>query len=475
MAGTSSGAGKSLFVTGLCRLLARQGLTVAPFKAQNMSNNSMVCADGSEIGRAQYLQAQAAGVEPESAMNPVLLKPGSDHKSFVVLRGRPQGTLSAGQFAAERDELAKAAFAAYEELAARFELIICEGAGSPAEINLRSSDYVNLGLARHFGLPVVIIGDIDRGGAFAALYGTVALLEHADQALIRTFVINKFRGEPAILQPGLQELTARTGVPFAGVLPWLPDIWLDAEDSLDAGRWPADHGAVDHALRIAVVRLPRMSNITDIDALAAEPGVDVMLTTDAEVVANADLAIVPGTRSTVRDLTWLRARRIDLALASRAKRAAPVLGICGGYQMLATTIDDPIESRCLTVEGIGLLPAKINFSADKVLGRPTGSWLGHDVRAYEIHHGIAEVHGEAEAFLDGCRVGQVWGTMWHGTLENDAFRRAWLTEVAETSASAWRPVMDAPSFASRRESMINTMADAIERHVDLELIIGGVA
>ena len=473
IAGTSSGAGKSMLVTGLCRLLARRGVAVAPFKAQNMSNNSMVCADGSEIGRAQYLQAQAARIEATSAMNPVLLKPGSDHRSFVVLRGQPYGTLAASQFASGRDELARAAFTAYEELARSFELIISEGAGSPAEINLRSSDYVNLGLARRFGLPVVVVGDIDRGGVFAALFGTVALLDQTDSALIRAFVINKFRGDKTILEPGLAELTARTGLPFAGVLPWLPDLWLDAEDSLEVGRWPSQRASAEHSLQVAVIRLPRMSNSTDVDALAAEPGLEVILTTDAGVVAAADIAVVPGSRSTVHDLAWLRRRSLDTALVSRARRHAPVLGICGGYQMLARTINDPIESGCLSVDGLGLLPATIDFSPDKILGRPHGSWHGHDVAAYEIHHGVARVHGQAEAFLDGCRVGQVWSTMWHGALENDGFRRAWLSEVAMASDSAWRPQLGAPSFASRREAMIETLADAIETHLDLDLIAGG--
>ena len=472
IAGTSSDAGKSLLVTGLCRLLARRGVAVAPFKAQNMSNNSMVCADGSEIGRAQYLQAQAAGVEAESAMNPVLLKPGSDRQAFVVLRGRPSGSLMAGQYAAGRAELAQAAFAAYEELAARFDLIISEGAGSPAEINLRSGDYVNLGLARRFNLPVVVVGDIDRGGVFAALYGTVELLEPADRALVRAFLINKFRGDEAVLRPGLDELTARTGVPFAGVLPWLPDLWLDAEDTLEVARWQPLR-AVDHSLRVAVIRLPRMSNITDVDAIAAEPGVEVVLTADAAVIATADLAIVPGTRSTVHDLAWLRQRGLDAALGSRAERRAPVLGLCGGYQMLASAIEDPVESGCGRVAGLGMLPAPIHFSEGKVLGRPNGLWHGHEVRAYEIHHGVARISGEAEAFLDGCRVGQVWGTMWHGVLENDGFRRAWLAEVAAASGSSWRPQRDAPGFAGRREAMINQLADAIEEHVDVELIVGG--
>jgi len=473
IAGTSSGAGKSLLVTGLCRLLARRGVAVTPFKAQNMSNNSMVCADGSEIGRAQYLQAQAAGIEATSAMNPVLLKPGSDQKSFVVLRGRPYGTLAADQFASGRDELARAAFTAYEELAGSFDLIVSEGAGSPAEINLRSSDYVNLGLARRFRLPVVVVGDIDRGGVFAALFGTVALLDQTDSALIRAFVINKFRGDKTILEPGLAELTGRTGVPFAGVLPWLPDLWLDAEDSLEVGRWPSQHGSAEHTLRVAVIRLPRLSNSTDVDALAAEPGLEVLMTADTSVVAAADVAVVPGSRSTVHDLAWLRRRNLDTALVSRARRQAPVLGICGGYQMLAKTLNDPIESGCGSVDGLGLLPATIDFSPHKTLARPHGSWHGHDVAGYEIHHGVARVHGRAEAFLDGCRVGQVWGTMWHGALENDGFRRAWLSEVAEASDSAWRPQPEAPSFASRRETMIESLADAVEQHLDLDLITGG--
>jgi adenosylcobyric acid synthase len=471
IAGTSSDAGKSLVTTGLCRLLARRGVAVAPFKAQNMSNNSMVCADGSEIGRAQYLQAQAAAVEAESAMNPVLLKPASDGQAFVVLRGKPYGTLLAGQYPTGRTELAQAAFAAYEELAARFDVIISEGAGSPAEINLRSGDYVNLGLARRFHLPVVVVGDIDRGGVFASLYGTVELLEPADRALVRAFLINKFRGDEAVLRPGLDALTARTGVPFAGVLPWLPDLWLDAEDTLEVARWQ-DPGPVDHSLRVAVVRLPRMSNITDVDALAAEPGVEVVVTTNTAVIATADLAIVPGTRSTVHDLGWLRQRGLDTALASRAQRRSPVLGLCGGYQMLATTIEDPVESGCGRVEGLGLLPVAIRFSTEKVLARPNGRWRGYEVRAYEIHHGVAQLTGDADAFLDGCRVGQVWGTMWHGTLENDGFRRAWLAEIAAASGSPWRPQTDAPTFAGRREAMIDKLADAIEDNTDLELLVG---
>ena len=425
MAGTSSDAGKSLVVTGLCRALARRGIGVAPFKAQNMSNNSAVCADGAEIGRAQFLQAQAAGVEPSSAMNPVLLKPGSDRRSHVVLRGRPYGTLESGEYATGRGELAAAAFDAYDELAEQYEVIICEGAGSPAEINLRAGDYVNLGLARAKGLPVTVVGDIDRGGVLAALFGTVALLDEADRATISSFMINKFRGDPAVLQPGLDDLTRRTGIPFVGILPWLTDVWLDGEDALDIGAWRRhDHHSAD--LRIAVVRLPRVSNVTDVDALAAEPGVQVRVTADPDVVAGADLVVLPGSRATISDLAWLRDSGLGVVIQQRARRDAPILGICGGYQMLATTITDEVESKRGEVDGLGLLPTKIIFSADKALGRPHGSWRGHDVSAYEIHHGHAEILGEAEPFLDGWRCGEVWGTMWHGAFENDAFRRGWL-------------------------------------------------
>ncbi len=471
IAGTSSDAGKSLVVTGLCRVLARRGVKVAPFKAQNMSNNSMVCADGSEIGRAQYLQAQAAGIEPTSLVNPVLLKPGSDRRSFVVVRGRPAGALEAGEFANGRAHLASAAFAAYEELTSSYDVVVCEGAGSPAEINLRAGDYVNLGLARRFGLPVIVVGDIDRGGVFAALFGTHQILDPDDRAMIRAFVINKFRGEESVLTPGLVTLTERTGVPVAGVLPWLPDLWLDAEDTLEVGRWRRS-STREGSLRVAVIRLPRVSNVTDVDALAAEPGVDVLVTTDPGVVAGADLVVLPGSRSTVGDLGWLRDRRLADVLADRAERGAPVLGICGGYQMLATVIDDRHESGAGTVAGLGLLPVRIDFSAEKVLGRPSGTWTGTDVRGYEIHHGVATLTGSAEPFLDGCRVGTVWGTMWHGTFENDEFRRGWLLRVADAVGSSWTPETGAPGFAERRETMIDQLADVIEERLDLDLVLG---
>uniref|UniRef100_UPI00336548D4 cobyric acid synthase n=1 Tax=Intrasporangium sp. TaxID=1925024 RepID=UPI00336548D4 len=469
IAGTSSDAGKSVIVAGLCRALARRGVRVAPFKAQNMSNNSMVCADGGEIGRAQWLQAAAAGVEPTTAMNPVLLKPGTDRRSFVVVRGRPAGVLEAGEYAAGRAHLRDAAFAAYRELADEYELVVCEGAGSPAEVNLREGDYVNLGLAREFGLPVVVVGDIDRGGILAALYGTWALLDDADRAQLTAFVINKFRGDVSVLEPGLDEITRRTGVPFRGVIPWLLDVWLDSEDTLAVGHWRASTASSPTGrdrLRVAVVRLPRISNATDVDALAAEPGVDVLVTADPSVVEAADLVVLPGSRSTASDLAWLRQHGLAEALMMRAAAGRPVLGICGGYQMLAHEIRDDIECEVGALPGLGLLPTRVEFGAGKVLGRPTGTWRGHVVdSAYEIHHGVAHPVADAgtgpERFLDGWRSGSVWGTMWHGAFDSDGFRRAWLGDIAAQAGSDWQPDAHSPGFRERRERMIDTLADAV--------------
>ncbi|GAA6524993.1 cobyric acid synthase [Intrasporangium sp. DVR] len=476
VAGTSSDAGKSVVVAGLCRALARRGIRVAPFKAQNMSNNSMVCVDG-EIGRAQYVQALAARVEPTTAMNPVLLKPGTDRRSFIVVRGQPAGTLEAGQYAAGRAHLRDAAFAAYRELSDEYELVVCEGAGSPAEINLRVGDYVNLGLAREFGLPVVVVGDIDRGGILASLYGTWALLDEGDRELLKSFVINKFRGDVSVLEPGLHEITRRTGVPFHGVIPWLLDVWLDSEDTLQVGHWRAStslSATARERLRVAVVRLPRISNATDVDALAAEPGVDVLVTIDPAVCDAADLLVLPGSRSTAGDLAWLRDNGLADVVVRRAAAGRPVLGVCGGYQMLADEIEDDVEGEVGIVPGLGLLPTRVEFAAEKVLARPSGTWRDHPVEgAYEIHHGIAHpcvdrATPAAEPFLDGWRAGQVWGTMWHGAFESDAFRRAWLAEVARAAGSLWLPEPGAPSFTDRRERMLETLADALEEHVDID-------
>src|SRR5580692_7740799 len=486
VAGTGSDAGKTALGAGLCRWLARQGVSVAPFKAQNMSLNSFVTAEGAEIGRAQAMQAAAAGIEPTADMNPVLLKPGSDRRSQVVVLGQAEGEADAVGYRAHAPRLRQVALASLARLRDRYDVVICEGAGSPAEINLRDTDVANMSLARAADLPVIVVGDIDRGGVFAAMFGTLALLAPADQALIAGFVINKFRGAPELLDSGLSLLHRLTGRPVYGVLPWRNGLELDAEDSLalsgqnlSRGTHHAPFGKND-LLRVAVVKLPRISNFTDADALAAEPGVLVRFADHPAELADADLVVLPGSRATVADLAWLRERGLAGAITERARAGQPVLGICGGYQMLAEVIDDPVESRQGLVDGLGLLPVRVVFGAAKRLGRPTGRALGAPVAGYEIHHGIAEGtdpagHG-SEPFLDGCRRGAVWGTSWHGVLENDQFRRAFLAEVA---ALAGRDFTPAPGtdFAALRQARLDVLGDLVADHLDTEalsrLISGG--
>jgi adenosylcobyric acid synthase len=471
VAGTASDAGKSVLVAGLCRWLARQGVKVAPFKAQNMSLNSFVTLDGAEIGRAQAMQAAAAGIEPSADMNPVLLKPGSDRRSQVVVLGHPETEADAVGYRAHAPRLRQVAVDSLNRLRDAYDVVICEGAGSPAEINLRETDVANMGLARAAGLPVILTGDIDRGGVFAAMYGTLALLAPEDQALISGFVINKFRGAPELLASGLTMLRQLTGRPVLGVLPWQEGLWLDAEDSLDLP--PTTHNystTADYTLRVAVVRLPRISNFTDADALAAEPGVLVRFATSPADLADADLVVLPGTRATVSDLAWLHDRGLAAAVTERVRAGRPVLGICGGYQMLASQIDDPVESRRGTVSGLGLLPVRVRFGPDKILGRPRGSALGAPVAGYEIHHGVAEITDPAvEPFLDGCRRGALWGTSWHGALENDQFRRAFLGEVAALAGRDFRPAPDT-SFAAIREARLDVLGDLVAEHLDTEAL-----
>ncbi|MEU0492836.1 cobyric acid synthase [Nocardiopsis sp. NPDC006139] len=468
VAGTTSDAGKSVVTTGLCRAFARRGVRVAPYKAQNMSNNSMVCRgpDGraAEIGRAQWVQALAARAEPEPAMNPVLLKPGGDRRSHVVLMGHPAGEVSSADWEAGRRHLAEAAHAAFDDLASRYDVVVAEGAGSPAEINLRAGDYVNMGLARHADLPAVVVGDIDRGGVFAALYGTVALLERADRDLVAGFVVNKFRGDPALLEPGLADLERRTGRRVYGVLPWDPGLWLDSEDALDLEGRRADG---DRVRRVAVVRLPRISNFTDVDALGLEPDLDVVFASGPRDLSDADLVVLPGTRATLADLAWLRSRGLDRAVVEHARRGRPVLGICGGFQMLGTTVADPdgVEAPGgARAPGLGLLDVRTDFTADKTLGLPSGEAFGVPVSGYEIHHGTVTRGPGAEAFPGGARAGAVFGTLWHGALEGDAFREAFLAEALGHGASGVR-------FAPARERRLDLLADLVEEHLDVDALL----
>ncbi|MYS86483.1 cobyric acid synthase [Embleya scabrispora] len=474
VAGTTSDAGKSVVVAGLCRRLAREGVKVAPFKAQNMSLNSMVTADGAEIGRAQAMQAAAARIEPEAVMNPVLLKPGGLMSSQVVLLGKPIAEVGALNYRDLKPRLFQAVLESLADLRSRYDVVVCEGAGSPTEINLRDRDITNMGLARAANLPVLVVGDIDRGGVFASFFGTLALLSPQDQALVCGFVINKFRGDARLLDPALTRMCELTGRPVLGVLPFLGGLWLDVEDSLalDADRGTPEPPLGADVLRVAVLRLPRISNFTDIDALSVEPGVVVRFVSTPGEIADADLVVLPGTRATVADLAWLRERGLDTALARRAAEGRPVLGICGGYQMLGHEIHDDVESRQGTVPGLGLLPVRIRFAADKTLARPRGFAEGEPVTGYEIHHGIVDVEAGEPVFtaadgaaLDGCRVGAVTGTLWHGALENDGFRRAFLTR---TAALAGRRFLVSPdtSFEAARQSRLDALGDLVADHLD---------
>ena len=476
IAGTTSDAGKSMVVAGLCRLLARRGIRVAPFKAQNMSNNSCVALDadgvGGEIGRAQGMQARAAGLAPSVRFNPVLLKPGSDRTSQLLVRGRPIGYVSATDYITHREHLAGVVAAELAALRAEFDVVICEGAGSPAEINLRATDLANMGLARAANLPVIVVGDIDRGGVLAHLFGTVAVLSPEDQELIAGFIINKFRGDPALLAPGLDQLAELTGRPTYGVLPYSDELWLDAEDSLSVvageivGVPEPPHGR--QVLRVGAIRLPRISNSTDIEALACEPGVLVRWVSEPADLADVDVIVIPGSKATVADLGWLRERGLAEAIIAHT---GVVLGICGGFQMLCRSIKDPIESRCGTVDGLGLLDIDIVFDAEKELRRRDGLLTG-----YEIHHGQVVRCDEAGWFeVDGAAQGyrrdRVFGTHWHGLLDNDDFRRDWLMAAAAATGRPGFRVAPDVSVPARRDAQLDVMADLLTAHLDLDAVL----
>ena len=469
VAGTTSDAGKSTVVAGLCRLLARKGIRVAPFKAQNMSNNSAVTVEGGEIGRAQAMQARAAGLEPSVRFNPVLLKPGGDRTSQLVVMGQVVGTVAAGDYFHHRAMLAKVVNDQLDSLRSEFDVVICEGAGSPAEINLRATDLANMGLARAANLPVIVVGDIDRGGVLAHFFGTVAVLEPDDQRLIAGFVVNKFRGDPALLAPGLDQLERLSGRPTYGVVPYDDGLWLDAEDSLSVQSHrivgiPVPPNGTD-TLRVAAVRLPRISNSTDVEALACEPGVVVRWVADVADLADADVVVLPGSKATVSDLAWLRERGLADGVLAHAASGRAVVGICGGFQMLCRTVDDPVESRLGRVAGLGLLDADIVFATDKTLKH----WET-PLRGYEIHHGQVARTSE-DPWLDvGIRRGAVYGTHWHGLFDNDDVRRQWLTDAAAAADRHGFVVADDVDVTGRRDAQLDAMADLLAEHVDLDAV-----
>jgi adenosylcobyric acid synthase len=478
--GTASDAGKSLVTAGICRSLARRGVRVAPFKAQNMANNSAVTASGAEIGRAQAMQAAACGIEPEAVMNPVLIKPAGETSSQVLLMGKPYAEATARSYQDLKASLQEPVLAALDALRDRFEAVICEGAGSPAEINLRERDLANMGLARAADLPVLLVGDIDRGGVFASLVGTLAVLDAEDQRHIAAFLINKFRGDASVLAPGLEMLHGLTGRRAIGVLPWREGLWLDAEDSLalEAPALAPAPAVGRDTLDVAVMRLRWMSNFTDVDALAAEPGVGVRYTRSPVDVERADLVVVPGTKATVADLERLRRDGLDIALARRAAAGGPILGICGGYQLLGQRIEDEVESRAGVVDGLGLLPVETVFGAEKLLRRVSGTvapaFGGAAATGYEIRHGDPRPDG-GEPLLrtgdgedEGCVHDNVVGTSWHGLLEGDAVRRALLGWVAGERGREWRP--GDVAFADVRERRLDVLGDLIDEHVDRDVL-----
>ncbi|MEA2248037.1 MAG: adenosylcobyric acid synthase [Solirubrobacteraceae bacterium] len=470
--GTHSDAGKSVVTAGICRWLHRQGVSVAPFKAQNMALNSVVAPDGAEVGRSQAVQAAAAGLAPEAAMNPILIKPSGARHSQIVVMGRPHSDVDARSYQALKDTLRPVVANALATLRARFDVVVCEGAGSPAEINLRDADLTNMGLARAAGLPVVVVADIDRGGVFASLFGTLALLDAADQAHVAGFVINKFRGDAAILAPGIARIEELTGRPVLGVLPHVEDLWMDVEDSLALEAPRPERPTDGDTLDVAVVRLRWMSNYTDADALAAEPGVRVRFTRSPADVERADLVVVPGTKATVEDLERLRGSGLAAALVARAAAGEPILGICGGYQVLGERIEDEVESRRGAAAGLGLLPVTTTFAPEKLLRRSSGrcDWLGTGAAGYEIRHGRVRRNGGAALLItedgadEGCRDGSVLGLSWHGALEHDAFRRALLAHVAAVRGRRFVP--GTGSFAAIREAHLDALGDLVGDHLD---------
>ena len=485
IAGTTSDAGKSMVVAGLCRVLARRGVAVAPFKAQNMSNNSAVTSDGGEIGRAQALQAEACGLAPDTLFNPVLLKPGSDRRSQVVVRGTVSGSISAADYHERRAQLRTVVADALAELRGTFDIVLCEGAGSAAEVNLRDSDIANMGLAESADLPVIIVGDIDRGGVLAHFLGTLAALGAADQSRIAGFIVNKFRGDESLLRPGLDWVEEATGREVLGTVPFLTDLWIDTEDGLGivpgatVGRPRPPLGSA--RLDVAAIRLPRLSNSTDVEALAMEPGVRVRWVDNPADVSAADLVVIPGSKSTVADLEWLRERGLDVAIADAHRAGAVVFGICGGFQMLSRRIDDVVESQhpAGSVPGLDLLPVDIEFKREKTVraGAATASLLGEEVpvEGYEIHHGRV-MRNDAEALhlvaglAEGARRGNVFGTHIHGLFANDEWRRVFLRGVFAERVPGFAVAPDT-CVAAERMRQLDVIADAVEEALDVDALV----
>ncbi|UOG73306.1 cobyric acid synthase [Hymenobacter tibetensis] len=476
--GTASDVGKSIITAGFCRIFRQDGYHPAPFKAQNMSLNSYATPEGLEIGRAQAMQAEAAGIACHVDMNPVLLKPTSDQASQVVLNGRPAGTQSAYEYFRENDrhELFRAATQAYDRLAARFAPIVLEGAGSISELNLKRRDITNLRMARHAGAATYLIADIDRGGVFGSVYGTLALLEPEEKACIKGIIINKFRGDARLFAEGRQQLEDLTGVPVVGVLPYFRDIYLEEEDSVALAR-KQHSGGVAGQVNVAVVLLGRMSNFTDFDALSQDPRVHLFFTHDATDLAGADIVILPGSKNTIDDLLALQRSGLATAVRQAHRAGKTVVGICGGYQMLGLSVEDPagVESSVAAAAGLGLLPVRTVLQGDKTTQQRRFTFLDHptaDCVGYEIHMGRTTPDGPPQPvamLADGTPDGYVasarcWGTYLHGILDNQSVIDHLLAPYTSQQRAA--PL----DFAAYKNSQYDRLAALIRENVDLKQV-----
>ena len=473
--GTMSGAGKSLLCAALCRVFAQDGYRVAPFKSQNMALNSFVTRDGLEMGRAQVVQAQAAGIEPDVRMNPILLKPSSDVGSQVIVNGEVRGQMKAADYFRHKKQLIPDILAAYNSLAEDVDIIVIEGAGSPAEINLKADDIVNMGLAKLVDAPVLLAGDIDRGGVFAQLYGTVALLEPEERARIAGLVINKFRGDVDILRPGLAMLEEKTGLPVLGVVPYL-HVEIEDEDSLSE-RLNARNAV--KPLDVAVIRLPHISNFTDFIPLEQHELLGVRYVQRARELGAPDLVILPGTKNTMEDLLWLRQSGLEAAVRKLAQAQTPVLGVCGGYQMLGQKLDDPAgteSGKPLSLAGLGLLPTRTTFDAQKrrtqvravALGAP---FAGARMTGYEIHNGRTPVNGEpfcrlADGTPEGCVCKNIFGTYLHGLFDSGELTQALVKMLCARKGISPRETRPT-SMAEYRQAQFDLLADGVRRALDM--------
>ena len=480
--GTCSDAGKSTIVAGLCRLARRRGLSVAPFKPQNMSNNAAACAGGGEIGRAQALQARAAGLAPTVDMNPVLLKPQTDRTSQVVVHGRATSTLGAADYMERRDRLLAPVMESFERLAGTFDLVIVEGAGSPAETNLRHRDIANMGFARHADVPVCLLADIDRGGVIASVVGTKAVLDPADAAVITSFAINKFRGDPALFEDGVREIERHTGWPCRGVVPWLDAAQrLPQEDAVALDRFGAmpPPRAGDERIRIVAPMLSRVANFDDMDPIRMEPDVDfAFVRAGTPLPLDADVVVLPGTKSTLGDLAFMRAQGWDHDVIAHARAGGRVLGLCGGYQMLGRRVRDPegVDGLAGEADGLGLLEVETVMLGEKSVRPMTGTCArsAAPLSGYEIHMGTTTGPDTARPFAhlergpDGAvsADGRIEGSYLHGLFAGDAFRSRWLENVRSGAASTL-------AYETEVERALDELAGELEAALDVDAMLAG--